>query len=133
MIFNIYNTSAGVKWVGKVVRTLTSLLESYFSLPTLLAGDFNLHYYRWQPLLQHAPIIFTELFIEWLDRLGLLLISEINIPIYNKGNVLDLAFVSSSLTLIGASTRVAHYLDATLDYYLLLINLPWEQGPIETL
>ena len=115
------------------MRTLTSLPESYFSLPTLLTSDFNLHYHRQQPLLQYIPTTFTETFTEQLNRLRLLLTSKINIPTHNKGNVLDLAFISSSPTLLGASTRVAHHLDATLDYHLLLTNLLQEQGPIETL
>jgi ribonuclease HI len=132
LIFNIYNAPVGAKRAGKAARALTCLPESYFSLPTLLAGDFNLHHNRWQPSLQHSPTTFAETFTEWLDRLGLLLTSEIDIPTHDKGNVLDLAFVSSSPTLLGASTRVAHHLDATSDHRPLLTTLPWEQGPVET-
>ena len=105
--------------------------ESYILLPTLLAGDFNLLYSRWQPSLQRPPTNFAATFLEWLDRLGLLLTSEVDIPTHDKGNILDLAFISSSPNLLGTSTKVVQHLDATSNYHPLLTLLPWGQQYIE--
>lgn len=88
------------------MRALIYLPNSYFSLPTLLVGDFKLLYSRRQPLLIYSYTTFAEIFLEWLDRLGLQLISKIDTPIYNRGNVLDLAFILSSPDFLGTSTRV---------------------------
>lgn len=132
MILNIYNALVGAIRAGEAARALTYLPESYFSLPTLLAGDLNLLHSRWQPSLQRPPTSFADTFIEWLNEHRLLLTSEIDIPIHDRGNVLDLAFISSSLNLLRASTKVVHHLDATSDHHPLLTNLSWEQGPVET-
>jgi endonuclease/exonuclease/phosphatase family metal-dependent hydrolase len=103
------------------------LPNSYFSQPTLLAGDFNLLHNRWQPSLQRGPSTSAEPVSEWLDRLGLVFISEIDTPTHDRGNTLDLAFVSGSLALAGACTKVAEHLDAISDHCPLLTILPWGQ------
>jgi hypothetical protein len=131
LILNIYNAPVGVIRAGEAARALARFSESYFSLPTLLAGDLNLLHSRWQPSLQRPSTSFADIFTEWPGEHGLLLTSEIDIPTHDKGNVLDLAFVSNSLKLLGASTKVAYNLDAT-DHRPFLTNLPWEQGPVET-
>ena len=84
LIINIYNAPIGGIRAGDAARALTCLPESYISLPTLLAGDFNLLHSRWQPSLQRPPTNFAATFLEWLDRLGLLLTSEVDIPTHDK-------------------------------------------------
>jgi ribonuclease HI len=132
LIFNIYNAPVAAIRGGEAARALTRLPESYFTMPTLLAGDFNLLHTNWQPSLQRPPTAFAGAFTEWLDERGLRFTSEADIPTHNRGNVLDLAFVSSSPSLLGASTRVAHHLDATSDHRPLLTDMPWEHGSVET-
>jgi endonuclease/exonuclease/phosphatase (EEP) superfamily protein YafD len=129
LIFNIYNApSPGLSIrPGRAVQELIKLPDSYFTQPTLLAGDFNLLHSRWQPSLQRGPSTAAEPVSEWLDRSGLVFISEIDIPTHDQGNTLDLTFASSTLALAGASTRVASHLDATSDHRPLLTILPW--GP----
>lgn len=51
LIFNICNALVAAIRAGEAVRALTCLPESYFTQPTLLAGDFNLLHSRWQPSL----------------------------------------------------------------------------------
>jgi hypothetical protein len=99
----------------------------------LLAGDFNLLHSRWQTSLQRGPSTLAEPVSEWLDRLGLVFISEIDIPTHDKGNTLDLTFASGSLALAGARTKVASHLDATSDHRPLLTILSWGQRQPEAL
>ncbi|KAI9039460.1 reverse transcriptase [Aspergillus affinis] len=129
LILNIYNAPTPGLSIrpGRAVQELIKLPDSYFIQPILLAGDFNLLYSRWQPSFQRGPSTSAELVSEWLDRSGLVFISEIDIPTHNKGNTLDLTFASSTLALSGASTKIASYLDATSDHRPLLTILPW--GP----
>jgi hypothetical protein len=54
-------------------------------------------------------------------------ILEIDTPTHDRGNTLDLAFVSGPLALAGACTKVAEHLDATSDHHPLLTTLPWGQ------
>lgn len=76
--------------------------------------------------LQRPPTTFAGAFTEWLNERGLRSTSEIDIPTQDGWNVLDLTFVSSSLSLLRASTMVAHHLDATSKHRPLLTRLPWK-------
>ena len=131
MIINIYNAPIGSIRPGEAAKALTQLPDTYFSQSTLLAGDLNLLHSSWQPSLQHGPTSFAETFIVWLDRLGLVLVSEVDLPTHNRGNVLDLTFASSALALSGTSTRIADHLDATSDHRPLLTSMPWGQRFME--
>jgi endonuclease/exonuclease/phosphatase (EEP) superfamily protein YafD len=104
-----------------------NLPDTYFSQSILLAGDFNLLYSRWQPSLERGFSTSAQPLSEWLDRLGLVFISEIDVPTHNKGYVLDLAFASSSLALAGIYTKISTHLDATSDHRPLLTTMPWGQ------
>lgn len=106
-----------------------TLPETLFSQPTLLAGDFNLLHTRWQPSLTYTPAVSADPFVEWLDHLGLILISETDCPTHTRGNVLDLTFATSSLTQRGPHTSIASHLDATSDHTPLLTTIPWDQSP----
>ncbi|EED12096.1 hypothetical protein TSTA_001670, partial [Talaromyces stipitatus ATCC 10500] len=116
LIVNIYNAPAGCSRAGEAAKALTTLPEVYFPQTTILAGDLNLLHNRWQPSLQRSPTTFAELFINWLDLQGLVLISDIDYPTHERGNVLDLSFASSPLALAGAKASIASHLDATSDY-----------------
>jgi ribonuclease HI/exonuclease III len=132
LIINIYNAPHGSIRAGEAAKALTSLPENISSQPTILAGDLNLLHERWQPSLDTSPTAFAEQFIEWLDHTDMTLISEIDNPTHNKGNVLDLTLASNSLALSGASAVVATHLDATSDHLPLLITVPWDHIPIES-
>jgi ribonuclease HI len=132
LIINIYNAPIGSIRPGEAAKALTLLPDSHFSQSTVLAGDFNLLHSRWQPSLRCSPTTFAEPFVDWLDRLGLVLISEIDRPTHNRGNVLDLTFASGSLALAGTSTRIASHLDSTSDHRPLLTTMPWSHRFPET-
>ena len=134
LIINIYNapTAPSIR-PGKAIQELIKLSDSYFSQPVILAGNFNLLHSRWQPSLQQSTSTLAEAASEWLDRLGLVFISEIDSPTHDRGNTLDLAFASSSTALAGAHTTVAEHLDATSDHRPLLTILPWGQRHLATL
>ncbi|EED17261.1 hypothetical protein TSTA_023150 [Talaromyces stipitatus ATCC 10500] len=87
---------------------------------------------RWQPSLQRSPTTFAEPFINWLDLQGLVLISDIDCPTHERGNVLDLSFASSPLALAGAKASIASHLDATSDHQPLITTVPWDQRYKET-
>ncbi|EED20817.1 reverse transcriptase, putative [Talaromyces stipitatus ATCC 10500] len=89
-------------------------------------------YQRWQPSLHRSPTPSAEPFINWLDLQGLVLISNIDCPIHERGNVLDLSFASSPLALAGAKTSIASHLDATSDHQPLITTVPWDQRYKET-
>jgi endonuclease/exonuclease/phosphatase (EEP) superfamily protein YafD len=108
LVTNVYNAPLGSIRAGEAARTLTLLPLSFFTQPSFLAGDLNLPHSRWQPSLQHSPTTFANPFVTWLDHSQLVFISETDCPTHNKGNVLDLAFVSGPLALVGASSIVAH-------------------------
>jgi len=57
------------------------------------------------------------------------LISEVDNPTHNKGNVLDLTLASNSLALSGASAVVTTHLDSTSDHLPLLNTVPWDHIP----
>jgi ribonuclease HI/endonuclease/exonuclease/phosphatase family metal-dependent hydrolase len=128
LIANVYNgTRSSSIRPGEAARALTLFPQTFFSKPSFIAGDFNLLHSSWQPSLQVSPTTFAEPFTTWLDQSQLVFISEIDRPTHDKGNVLDLAFCSSSLALIGASTIVAPYLGMTSDHHPLLTTIPWDQ------
>lgn len=108
---------------------LMTLPETLFSQPTLLAGDFNLLHTRWQPSLTYMPAVSADPFVEWLDHLGLLLISEIDCPTHTRGDVLDLTFATCSLVQKGPHISIASRLDSTSDHKPLLTTISWDQSP----
>ncbi|EED14753.1 conserved hypothetical protein [Talaromyces stipitatus ATCC 10500] len=113
LIVNIYNAPAGCSRAGEAAKALTTLPEAYFPQTTILAGDLNLLHNRWQPSLQ-------------------LLISDIDYPTHERGNMLDISFASSPLALAGAKASIASHLDATSDYQPLITTVPWDQRYKET-
>ncbi|EED13617.1 hypothetical protein TSTA_098740 [Talaromyces stipitatus ATCC 10500] len=106
---------------GEAVKALTTLPEVYFPQTMIL-----------QPSLQRSPTTFAELFINWLDLQGLVLISDIDCPTHERGNMLDLSFASSPLALAGAKASIASHLDATSDHQPLITTVPWDQRYKET-
>jgi endonuclease/exonuclease/phosphatase family metal-dependent hydrolase len=135
LICNVYNAPAGTTSIrpNLCIQALINLPDSYFSQPTLLAGDFNLLHSRWQTSLQRGPSTLAEPVSEWLDRLGLVFISKIDIPTHDKDNTLDLTFASGFLALVGARTKVTSHLDVISDHCPLFIILPWGQRQPEAL
>lgn len=127
LIANVYNAPIGASEAGTAVKALTLIPQTFFSQPSFIAGDFNLHHKRWQPSLRGNPTAFAESFVTWLDRISLIFISEIDRPTHNKTNVLDLSFTTGGLAAEGASTLIAPYLDVTSDHLPLVTSIPWDQ------
>jgi endonuclease/exonuclease/phosphatase family metal-dependent hydrolase len=75
-------------------------------------------------LLHISLASFAKPFVKWLDYTNMTLISEIDNLTHNKGNILDLTFVSNSLVISKASAVVATYLDLASDHLPLLIIVP---------
>jgi hypothetical protein len=125
LLVNAYNAPPGLIRPNETVNALTQLPVSLFLQPTLLVGDFNLHYLLWQPSYPYSQSAYAEQFTRWLDKIPLVLASQPDYSTYNLGNVLDLAFVSGQLSLAGTCTVVAYDLDATSDHSPLLTTIPW--------
>ncbi|EED12711.1 hypothetical protein TSTA_052340, partial [Talaromyces stipitatus ATCC 10500] len=125
LIVNIYNAPAGCIRAGEAAKALITLPEAYFPQITILAGDLNLLHNR-------CPTTFAEPFINWLDLQGLVLISDIDCPTHERGNMLDLSFASSPLALAGAKASIASHLDVTSDHQPLITTVPWDQRYKET-
>ncbi|KAI0996688.1 hypothetical protein K3495_g11494 [Podosphaera aphanis] len=123
LIINAYNAPPGSTNPGAGVSRLISLAD--FSLPsqTILAGDLNLHNPMWHPSYRGSPSSQSEAFIRWLELRDLSLISEIDKPTHNCGNVLDLCFGSSQLVARGTIATVQEDLDVTSDHLPLLANV----------
>ncbi|EED12689.1 conserved hypothetical protein [Talaromyces stipitatus ATCC 10500] len=121
LIVNIYNTPAGSIRAGEAAKALTTLPEAYLPQATILAGNLNLLHNRWQLSLYCSPTPF-----------GLVLISDIDCPTHERGNVLDLSFASSPLALAGAKASIASHLDATSDHQPLITTVLWDQRYKET-
>ena len=117
-IINVYNAPIGSQDENQAVKTLFNLPLSAFN-STFLAGDLNLHHPRWDPL---CPTISNtaESFTNWLDTHSFNLLSPIGEATHNRGNVLDLAFLSGPYT---ADTTIAQHLDSTSDHRSLLTTL----------
>jgi hypothetical protein len=75
LIVNAYNTPYGSIRAGETARALTQLPLSLFLQPTLLAGDFNLHYPHWQLSYSHGITPVAEQFAKWIDNAQLVLAS----------------------------------------------------------
>jgi hypothetical protein len=128
LVANVYNAPPGSIRASEAAKALIHLPITLFSQPSFLAGDLNLLHHRWQPSLQDGRRrAYAEEVVSWLDQAQLVLNSEPDIPTHDCGNVLDLAFVSSSLALNGASTTIASDLDVTSDHRSLLSRIPWDQ------
>lgn len=90
----------------------------------MIAGDFNLHHKLWQPSHQHASSG-AERFVTWLEEHFYTLISEPDVATHERGNVLDLAFVSPTLLQGGTTTEIPEDMDVTSDHLPLLTRIPW--------
>lgn len=126
LIINIYNAPPGSVNEQAAINTLLQLPTSSFIRSTFLAGDFNLHHTYWQPSFRYSTAA-AEPFVSWIDNLSLSLTSKVDTPTHIQGNVLDLAFASSTLLAQGIETSVAAHLDITSDHYPLLTEIRWDQ------
>ncbi|KAI1003874.1 hypothetical protein K3495_g4335 [Podosphaera aphanis] len=123
-VANIYNAPTGATNPGAGLATLLSFSDDSFSPSFILAGDMNLHHKLWQPSLTGPYFPNGEAFIYWLDSKHIHLISELETPTHNRGNVLDICFASDQLIARGTSATVQSDLDATSDHLPLLITVP---------
>ncbi|KAI1003550.1 hypothetical protein K3495_g4658 [Podosphaera aphanis] len=124
IVANIYRAPTGATNPGAGLATLLSFSDDSLSPSFILAGDMNLHHKLWQPSLTGLSSPNAEAFIHWLDSKQLHLISELDTPTHNRGNVLDICFASNQLIARRTSATVQSDLDATSDYLPLLITVP---------
>jgi ribonuclease HI len=108
-----------------------SLPPTSFPSATFLAGDFNLHHLLWQPSYHGTPDPLADPFVSWIELQDLSFISQVDKPTQQAGNVLDLAFASSALRRLGASTRVKRKLQIASDHLPLLTNILWDNRALE--
>ncbi|KAI1006659.1 hypothetical protein K3495_g1555, partial [Podosphaera aphanis] len=135
-IVNVYNAPPGSNDEGEGVRALLSLSWGSSARERLLvAGDFNMRHPSWQPSTNITSPM-AENLLEWTERNSLTLTSELDAPTHIRGNVLDLTFVSSSLTALGTETAISQELDATSDHFPIVTVIPWDsryQEPVARL
>lgn len=125
-IINIYNAPPGAVNSGAGVSFLLSLTDNNFPPKTILAGDLNLHHPNWNPSYQGSPSTQSGDFIRWLEDNELFLLSEVDVPTHNLGNVLDLCFASSALMVGDATAAVQPDLDVSSDHQPILISLSYQ-------
>lgn len=126
-IINIYNAPQGAQGFGEAVDLLFTLPEPLWR-SAFLAGDFNLHHTSWNPLATSSSQ--SEALTEWLLDHSFILTSEIGRATHNAGNVLDLAFITGSLS---ATTTIAEHMNATSDHKPLLTSVNWTGRGTEAL
>lgn len=128
VVINAYNAPPGSQGAGDTIRTLQGLPQNLFR-SAFLTGDFNLLHPRWDPTTSRISPL-GQPFTDWLDSYSLSFTSVIGASTHTKGNVLDLAFISSSLA---ATTHPASYIDVTSDHTPLLTEIVWDsrfnEGP----
>ncbi|KAI1000662.1 hypothetical protein K3495_g7528, partial [Podosphaera aphanis] len=122
---NVYNAPVGSKAEGEDVKAILDLPRSILRRRILLAGDFNLKHTRWQASTASNQLA-AESLLDWIDRNSISLISEADVPTHNRGNVLDLTFVSNSLFLAGAESAIVPELDVTSDHSPIATIIPWD-------
>ncbi|KAI1005055.1 hypothetical protein K3495_g3164 [Podosphaera aphanis] len=122
LIFNVNKPPSGAINSGSGVSYLLFSPKIHLSPNTILAGDFNLHHPTWHPSYHGSPSPQSEAFNHWLECRDLSLISEIDVPTHNCGNVLDLVFGSSQLEARGTLASVRQDLDVTSDHLPLLVT-----------
>lgn len=123
-IINTYNAPLVAVNPGAGISPLISLAANQFPTKTILAGDLNLHHPNWNPGYSGDLSTQAEDFICWLERNNLFLLSEIDVPTHNRGNVLDLCFASCTLLSLGSTATVQQDLDVTSDQLPILIENP---------
>ena len=123
-IINIYNAPPGSINAGAALEFLFSLSNTFNFKNCIFAGDFNLHHNNWQPSYSGTPSPQAILLTQWLEAQNFSLISEVDIPTHNRGNVLDLCFASHSLLAKGSIASTQPDLDITSDHLPLLITIP---------
>lgn len=127
MTVNVYNAPQGnSNRVNAAITSLMSLPPSYFPSATFIAGDFNLHHSLWHPSYSGSPTPLADPFVSWIESQDLSFISQVDKPTQQSGNVLDLAFASSTLRYRGATTRVKRKLQISSDHLPLLTNILWD-------
>ena len=94
---------------------------------TVILGDFNIHYRRWEPQLVGSPTNRATKFIKWLDSRYLTLLSNSGDATHNRGHILNLAFATPDLLIWGASAIIENSLHSTSDHSTLTITIPLQE------
>lgn len=123
LLINTYNAPPGAINPNVGLEFLMSLPFSNFASKTIITGDFNLHHENWQPSYPGSASPLADKFTRWLDTRDFTLISDVDVPTHNRGNVLDLCFASAQLVASGINSSVQRDLDMTSDHKPLLITI----------
>ncbi|GKT61219.1 endonuclease reverse [Colletotrichum tofieldiae] len=119
-VINVYNAPCGSLRPGQAVRDITTAWQPGHQERVLLAGDFNLHHWTWQP--EATSSSDADDLVEWAEAAGLVPLSPIGEATHKGGNTLDLAWASGSL--YGAFTSIETSLHTTSDHESLLTRVP---------
>lgn len=120
-IFNVYNPPYPNEEYGPL-EVLYSTAPHFFKSNCLLQGDFNLHHPYWQPSWRKSPSPAAEKFLNWTEENNFNLLSPLDKPTQNRGNVLDLAFGFGPL-LSNARCNIAKNIECPSDHLPLLTTI----------
>jgi hypothetical protein len=126
-IVNIYNAPPGSTGSGEAVQSILATPQRLWQ-SALLAGDFNLHHPNWNPTCRTISAQ-ADILVSWLDKFNFSFTSEVGQATHNRGNQIDLAFITGFYTAI---TTIAEHMDVTSDHSPLLSTISWENRTQET-
>ncbi|TIC95781.1 putative RNA-directed DNA polymerase from transposon BS [Colletotrichum higginsianum] len=119
-VINVYNAPCGSLRPGQAIRDIITAWQPGHQERVLVAGDFNLRHWTWQP--EATSSSDADDLVEWTETVGLVLLSPIGEATHKDGNTLDLCWASGSLH--GASTSIETSLHTTSDHESLLTRVP---------
>lgn len=120
-IYNVYNPPLSND-ANNPLEILYNSAPPSFRGSCLIQRDFNLHHPNWQPSWRKIPSPTAEKLVNWAEENNFNLISPLDKPTQNRGNVLDLAFGSGPL-LSHARCNIAYHLDCSSDNLPLLTTV----------
>lgn len=125
-IFNVYS-APNYSDNNSAISFLYKLSRTSFRGSCLVQGDFNLHHTFWQPSWHRSPTSGAENFVEWIDTHNFTLLSPLDKPTHNRGNVLDLAFGSGPLSNNMASCIATNF-TTTSDHLPIATTIGWNSS-----
>jgi hypothetical protein len=124
---NIYNADPSSDRPGD---GLDAAMDACSTLPSILAGNFNLHHEDWahiSPTSHVRPQ--ADRLISWAEQSSITLVSRHGEATHNLGGVIDLVWGSAQLAASRQlSSRVANDISIPSDHRVIRIVVPGNQG-----